>query len=158
MKMTKHLVRLLAVAALPMISAFADTMIYNTNSSPLPGDVYSLNYQGTGTAEFGDLIQFGAGPRNLTSAILTMSDWAMESTYEPVGTSAGYTKSLTLNLYNVGAGNTVGSLIGSDTIAAFVPWRPEASNSAACDTLSEWQDGSGNCWNGLAFQVTFALG
>jgi hypothetical protein len=152
--MTKRLLQLVAVAALPIMSAFGDVTIYNSNPSPLPGNVLSVGYEATSTTEFGGLIQFAAGPRDLTSATLTMSDWAVESAYPTVGTSAGYTWPLTLNLYNVGAGNTVGSLIGTDTISAFVPWRPEAS--AACGTA--WQDGSGNCWNGLAFQVTFDLG
>ena len=70
-----------------------------------------------------------------------MSDWALEFTYETVGTSTGFTWPLTLNLYNVGAGDTVGSLIGSDTVNAFVPWRPEVS-----------------AFGGIAFQVTFDLG
>jgi hypothetical protein len=133
--------QMLAVAALPMMSAFGDTMIYNSNPSPLPGNVPSLGYQANQTAEFGDLIQFAAGPRNLTSATVTMSDWAVESTYEAVGTSAGYNHPLTLNVYNVGPGNTVGSLIGTDTINAFVPWRPEVS-----------------AFNGIAFQVEFNFG
>jgi hypothetical protein len=144
---------MLAVAALPMMSAFGDTMIYNSNPSPLPGNLPSLGYQANQTAEFGDLIQFAPGPRNLTSATVTMSDWALESTYETVGTSAGYTHPLTLNLYTVGAGNTVGSLIGSDTISAFVPWRPEADPT--CPGGTAWRNGAGTCFNGLAFQVSF---
>src|ERR1022692_1625244 len=130
--MTKRMFHLFALAALPMMSAFGDVMIYNSNPNPLPGNVPSVGFEATSAAEFGGLIQFGPGPRNLTSATVTMSDWALESTYETVGTSAGYTVPLTLNIYNVGAGNSVGSLIGSDKISAFVPWRPEAD--AGCGT------------------------
>ena len=151
--MTKRMFQMLAVAALPMMSAFGDTMIYNSNPSPLPGNVPSLGYQANQTAEFGDLIQFAPGPRNLTSATVTMSDWALESDWPTVGTAAGYTVPLTLNLYNVGAGNSVGSLIGSDTINALVPWRPVASPGCVG---GGWQvGGAGTCFSGLAFQVAF---
>ena len=82
-----------------------------------------------------------------------MSDWATESTYEAVGTSAGFNVPLTLNLYDVGPGNSVGSVISSQTINAFVPWRPEADPT--CPGGTAWRDGGGICWNGLAFEVTF---
>jgi hypothetical protein len=152
--MTKRMLRFLGIAAFSVAPALCDITIYNSNPSQLPGNVPSLGYEATSTTEFGGLIQFAAGPRDVTSAIVTMSNWALESDYETVGTSAGYTHPLTLNLYNVGTGNTVGSLIGSETISAFVPWRPEASSS--CGT--GWLDSNGGCWNGLAFQVSFDFG
>ena len=148
--MTKRMFQMLAVAALPMMSAFGDTMIYNSNPSPLPGNVPSLGYQANQTAEFGDLIQFAPGPRNLTSATVTMSDWAKKSDWLTVGTAAGFDHLLTLNVYNVGPGNTVGSLIGSDTIDAFVPWRPE--DDPSCGIGGGW---GSSCFSGLAFQVAF---
>lgn len=151
--MSSSTLRFLAAAALTLTSAFADTTIYNSNPAVLPGNLPSLGYEATSTTEFGGLIQFAGTERNLTKAIVTMSNWALESTYEAVGASAGYTHPLTLNIYGVGAGNAVGSLIGSRTIDAFIPWRPEAS--ARCG--SGWIDANGNCWNGLAFQVTFDL-
>lgn len=132
--------------------AFA-SVIYNSIPAPLPGNVPSLGYQATQTSEFGDLISFAAGPRSLTDVTLVMSDWATESTYEAVGTSAGFNVPLTLNLYDVGPGNSVGSVISSQTINAFVPWRPEADPT--CPGGTAWRDGGGICWNGLAFVVTF---
>ena len=149
--MKRRLFQLSALAALTIISAFGDTTIYNTNPNPLPGNLPSLGYEATSTTEFGGLIQFAPGPRNLTLATVTMSNWAKESEYETVGTSAGYTHPLTLNIYNVGALDTVGSLIGSQTINALVPWRPETT--AGCAT--GWGP---SCFNGFAFQVTFAFG
>jgi hypothetical protein len=68
-------------------------------------------------------------------------------------TLAGFDIELTLNLYNVGAGDTVGSAIGSYTVDAFIPWRPEAS--ADC-SYNQWRAPDG-CHTGLLTTVTFAL-
>jgi len=129
-------------------------LIYSTIPTVLPGNVDSLGYQATQTASFGDLIQFAGGATTLSGATAVMSDWALESTYETVGTSAGYYVPLTLTLYNVGAGNTVGSVIASDTETDLVPWRPEADPTCPGGGTA-WRDGGGNCWNGLAFTVGF---
>ena len=118
--------------------AFA-SVIYNSIPAPLPGNVPSLGYQATQTSEFGDLISFAAGPRSLTDVTLVMSDWATESTYEAVGTSAGFNVPLTLNLYDVGPGNSVGSVISSQTINAFVPWRPEADPICRRHRMAGWK-------------------
>jgi len=82
-----------------------------------------------------------------------MSDWAYESQYEAIGTSAGFNLPLTLNLYDVGAGDTVGSQIATQTVDAFIPWRPEPGGS--CSDGFTWQASDGSCYNGLAFQVNF---
>jgi hypothetical protein len=114
-----------------------------------------LGYEATSTAEFGQGVQLaGAGGALLSQADVLMSDWALESSYEKVGTSTGFTVPLTLNLYNVGPGDSVGSLFATDTIDALILWRPEAS--AGCG--GAWLAGDGNCYNGLAQVVTFDLG
>ncbi|MGA3160376.1 MAG: PEP-CTERM sorting domain-containing protein [Terracidiphilus sp.] len=149
-------------------AAFADgVVIYNTLPSPLPPNVPSESFEATGTGEFGDLIQFAGGNPiyYLTSATVGMSDWAYAS--EMTGyfngttiTANGFTVPLTLNLFNVGAGNTVGSLIDSETVDALIPWRPEPS--AACANASNnvnnaWMASNGNCYNGSLSTVTFNL-
>jgi hypothetical protein len=164
LKITILSVLLLALAP----AAFADSaVIYNTLPSPLPPNVPSLSFEATGTGEFGGLIQFAGGNPTyfLTSATVGMSDWAYAS--EMTGyfngttvTASGFTVPLTLNLFNVGAGNTVGSLIASDTINAFIPWRPEPS--ATCignpnNVNNAWMASDGNCYNGSMSTVTFNL-
>lgn len=131
-------------------SAFAE-VIYNSIPAPLPGNYASLGYQATSTQEFGQLIQFGAGSRSLTTVTLGMSDWAKHSDYASMS-AAGYNVPLTLNLYGVGAGNTVGSVIATRTIDALIPWRPEAS--LGCSN-GAWMDANGDCFNGMAFTVAF---
>jgi hypothetical protein len=137
------------------VGANAD-VLYSTMPSPVPPNVPSLGYEATSTAEFGQGVQLtGAGGGLLSQADVLMSDWALESTYETVGSSTGFYVPLTLNFYNVGPGDSVGSLFATHTIDALILWRPEASGGCAG---AAWLAGDGNCYNGLAQVVTFNLG
>ena len=144
-----------AVAALLITAPAGAATIYDSIPNPLPPNVVSLGYEATSTSEFGDLIQFASGSRSLTSVDVTMSNWALESTYEPVGTSTGYSVPLTLTLYNVdnsGSTPAVGSAIATRTIDPTILWRPEATASCGGTT---WLASDGNCYNGLAQNVAF---
>jgi hypothetical protein len=156
----KAIVKCLPVLLIALApAAFADSVIYNNIPSPQPPNLPSLGYQANQTGEFGGLIQFaGSGPSySITSATVAMSDWAVASDYTPNGTtitSSGFYVPLTLSIYSVGAGNTVGPLIGSDLVNAFIPWRPAADGSCGSGYLG----GDGNCYNGSLSTVTFDLG
>jgi hypothetical protein len=143
-------------------SAFGSgiTDIYNNIPSPLPPNLASQAYEATSSYEFGGLIQFAGGSLtySLTSATVAMSDWALLSDWlwEVNGrtiTTAGFDVPLTLNLYHVGTSDTVGTFIDSDTVTAFIPWRPEPS--AGCGTA--WRASNGICYNGSLSTVTFDL-
>jgi hypothetical protein len=155
MQRTLNIVLLsLALGASTLVRA--NVPIYNSNPGPSTPNLPSLGYQATSTAEFGELIQFAAGSRTLTDVVVSMSDWAKKSDWVDFGTLAGFNHDLTLNLYNVGAGNTVGSLIASTTVNAFIAWRPEAAGAAACPSNpSGYLASDGNCYNGALSQVTF---
>lgn len=143
-----------SLAALP---SMAD-VVYSSMPSPIPGNVVSQCYECAEVAEIGQGVQLaGDQPATLGSATVLMSDWALKSDWQTYGTATGYDVPLTLNLYQVGANNTVGSLITSETIDAFIQYRPEAS--AACDAThpGDWQAADGNCYAGLAQTVTFNL-
>jgi hypothetical protein len=128
--------------------------IYNSIPDPLPPNVPSLGYQATQTSEFGNLIAFDGTSRELTSVTVLMSDWALASTYGSSDPTWDYP--LTFNLYNVdnsGPSPERGSLIASVTQTFAIPWRPEAD--VTCSTSTAWRASDGNCYNGLAFTVTF---
>jgi hypothetical protein len=151
--MSKLFVSLSLLSLAAVIPAMAD-VVYSSLPSPIPPNVVSQCFECAQAAEIGQgvILQGNVGA-TLGSATVLMSNWALESTYETVGTSTGYVVPLTLNLYNVGAGDTVGSLITTDTIDATIAWRPEAS--PGCGTA--WLASDGNCYNGLAQTVTFNL-
>lgn len=127
------------------------TLIYSDLPAVLPGNLPSLGYQATSTSEFGDHVQFAAGPRRLDTATVTMSNWALASTY--ASNTAGYYHDLTLNIYQYSGTAVAGPLLASVTQNTFVPWRPEADPT--CPGGTAWRDASGTCYNGLAFNVQF---
>jgi hypothetical protein len=146
------------------VPALAD-VVYDSLPTPQPS-VVSECYECSGTGEIGQgvVLQGNAGA-TLTSATVLMENWAMESTYETVGTSAGYVVPLTLNLYDVGTGVNVGPLISTETVDALIQWQPEFSTSAACQALDNqfgyanqaWATTNGTCYFGDAQTVTFNL-
>jgi hypothetical protein len=146
----------IVLIAVPMSgSAASGTVIYDSTVSPLPGNLPSLGYEATSTAEFGDEVAFSGTARLLNTVTVTMSDWALRSTY-PSLPAEGYTHPITLNIYNVDNSGSVpaaGSLLATQTETFLIPWRPEAS--AGCGTA--WMADDGNCYNGFAFNITFDL-
>lgn len=134
-------------------SAFSTTVYENTSTAP---NVPSLGYQATSTYEFGNAVNLVNGGQ-LTSATLTMSSWALFSTYasDPrySANSASYTHPLTLNIYNYNNDGTVGSLLGSETVNAVIPYRPAADPNCSGGGWSP--NGGANCYSGFAFNVAF---
>jgi hypothetical protein len=137
--------------SLALSGAAHAAVIYDSIPSPLPPNYPSLGFQATQTAEFGNGVNLAGTARDLGVVTIGMSNWALESTYEPVGATNGFNHPLTVSFYNVGVGGNVGSLIASLTQISFVPWRPEASGS--CGTA--WLAPNNGCYNGLAFTVDF---
>jgi hypothetical protein len=141
-------------------AALADSVFYDNIPGSLPPNLPSEAYAAKSSGEFGGLIQFAGGSSSYTpgSATVAMSDWSLASDWTSAIngttiTSSGFYVPLTLNLYNVGTNYTVGALIASVTVDAFIPWRPEAS--AGCGT--GWLATNGNCYNGSLSTVTFSL-
>ena len=136
-------------------------VIYNSIPNPLPGNLPSIGYEATSTSQMGDRVQFSAGSgRRLLTVEQTMSSWGCESgawfsgdCVTTPGTS--FSHPITLNIYNVGAGNQPGSLIGSVTQTFTIPFRPSA-DLVNC-TGGRWFNGA-TCFNGLATRITFNLG
>jgi hypothetical protein len=139
-----------AILALPASGG----VIYNSIPTPIPPNVPSLGYQATQTSEFGDLIAFDGTGRQLDRVTVLLSDWALASTYGSSSPTWDYP--LTLNLYNVDNSRPLpapGLLIASVTQTFAIPWRPEADST--CPGGTAWRASNGNCYNGLAFAVSF---
>jgi hypothetical protein len=137
--------------------------IYDATTSPLPPNLPSVGYQANQVSEFGNQVTFSAGSaRALSQATVTMSSWACQSgSWTNVCTTtpgSTFAEPITLNIYNVGANNTVGSLITSVTQSFAIPYRPSSDPTDCPDATSEWySSGTGGCSNGLATNVTFTL-
>jgi hypothetical protein len=135
------------------------TTLYSTLPGPTLPDEFSVGYEDSAASEFGALIQLsGAGPYRLSSAAVALSNWGFESLYEPIGASTGFTLPLTLNLYGVGANDTVGSIIDSITVMEFIPWRPEPDPTDCGIGSTDYLASDGGCYPGALSTVSFNLG
>lgn len=134
-------------------------VIYDSLLNPMPGNIASYGYEATSSAELGDQIWFAGTARSLLSGTVNMSSWGCQSghwnTFNCVTTpGATFSHPITLKIYNVGPGNTVGSLIGSVTQTFNIPYRPSA-DLVNCPG-GQWFDGT-ECWNGLSTNIKFNI-
>ena len=135
-------------------------VIYDSTVSPLPGNLPSVGAEAYAFNEFGDAVNFAGTARSPLSVTVTMSSWGCQAghwyTADCVTTpGATFNIDITLNIYN--AGNPApGSLIASRTQTFAIPYRPSSDNTNC--TGGRWfQSSTGNCFNGLANNITFDL-
>lgn len=141
----------------------ASAVVYDNLPNPIPGNVPSVGYEATSTSEFGGQVQLADTNRNDPKITVLMSSWGCEGGTWWGGdclTSGGatFTHPITLNVYNVAAGDAVGSLIVSKTDTFTMPYRPSA-DAVNCTEANagKWSDDEGNCFNGYAFPISFDL-
>ncbi|HEY1451285.1 MAG TPA: hypothetical protein VGF47_10055 [Solirubrobacteraceae bacterium] len=150
-----------AVCAVMAVAASAATVVYNNVPKPLPGNVQSIGFQAESAAEFGGQIE-ATGP--VTNPIISvgMSSWACQSGGATDGScvttpGATYNEPITLNVYSVGAGNSVGTKLVTLTQSFAVPYRPSADNTD-CEGNGGWfkKGKNGGCFHGKLFAIKFA--
>jgi hypothetical protein len=131
-----------------------DPTIYDSTVGPTPGSLDSLSFAAGpyDLSEFGNQIAFGGTARVLDNVTVQLDSWGCESgqwtgtfAYAPSSTpqtdpcvsSAGstFTEPVTLNVYNVGPNNAVGSLITTNTQTFAIPYRPSADPNFASDCV-----------------------
>jgi hypothetical protein len=162
------LLTLAFMAVLAVSPASAQVAVYDAVPATLAPNYPSLGFQATQTAEFGDYVHLAGTNRSLHSVTVTMSTWAYQSQADNVSyclanpglcSGSGWEHPFTLSIYNIGTGSvgtrSVGSLIASVTQTKTVPWRPEPSGSPCTGTT--WQGPDLNCYNGMAFNMTFDM-
>ena len=122
-----------AFAAAPLS---AQTVFNNFNfpGPVLPGNVVSQCLECNQLNSLGQVIT-GTQGGTISSFSFILSSWAVTTDY---GNAASFTLPITLDVYNVGAGNSIGSLLYSMTQNVVVPFRPAV-----------WP------FSGIASQVTF---
>lgn len=150
-----------ATLALPGIASASGTTIYDNIPHPTAGNYPSQPLEAQQAAEVGDRIQFAAGPRVLREVTVLLSSWGCQTGHHytnDCATTPGATFShpITVNLYNVGVGNAVGTLISSKTQTLAIPYRPSASPSCTGADAGKWYDGT-TCYNGFATPVTVSF-
>ena len=151
-----------AITAVAAASAGAMTVAYNNFPKPLPGNVQSEAFQATSAAEFGGQIGFAGAVTN-PKVTVGMSSWACQSGSATDGScvttpGATFNVPITLNVYEVGAGNSVGAKLVTVTQNFAVPYRPSA-DATHCAGNGGWFDAKGkggSCFHGDLFKINFA--
>lgn len=160
--MKRFNVRVLAAGfamALFISSASQGQVIYDSTVSPLPGNLPSVGAEAYAFEEIGDAIDFAGTVRRAKNATVTMSSWGCQTgnwySHTCVSTpGATYSIPVTLNIYAAGS-PTPGALLGTKTQTFAIPYRP--SSDPSC-TGGRWkQVSTGDCFNGLASNITFDL-
>jgi hypothetical protein len=147
--------------AAPAGAATPARVVYNATPKHLPPNVASVGFEATSTSEFGDKVVLGGTYRALKTVTVTMSDWALYSTYSSDGRYSGdtatWTHPITVNIYTTHLdGNGVpDQLLATKTQSITIPWRPAADPTCADPTA--WRAGNGNCYGGKAFNATFNM-
>ena len=151
--------------ALTAGAASAAEVVYNNIPSPLPGNFASFGNEAYSMQEFGGLVETTAVGHKRQVVSVTMSAWACqvgnwsEDTCETPEPAKKFKFPVTLNIYEVGAGNSVGPKLGTVTGKFKMPYRP-TSNDGICVPKGfehgTWYDAAENsCNHGLAFTITF---
>jgi hypothetical protein len=153
------------LAGLSIVSAHAGTIAYNSIQNPLPPSVPSEGFQCCNTDQFGNLVQTAAAG-TLTTATVVMDNWAYESEWaagwgpgsnptEFTPDPSGFTVPMTLTLYGVGAGNTVGAAFASVQANVLIPWRPEPDPVNCAPGSNNDYSSGGQCYAGATSLATF---
>jgi hypothetical protein len=150
-----------AIAVVAPTYAGAETA-YNSFPASLPKNMPSVGFEATSTSEFGGAVELAPNTaRRHPTVTVAMSSWACQSGTWFGDNCSSYPGStfnwpVTLRLYNLGPGNTVGSLITSVTQTFSMPYRPNASKK--CTTGSA-RGGYAppTCYHGKLFKIVFGL-
>jgi len=140
--------------------------VYDSTISPVPASLVSQSFEATGTSQLGNQINLTGASETLNNVVVTMESWtcgnylallALTSTTCTTTPGTTFNEPITLNIYNVGAANAVGSLITSDTQTFAIPFRPTASLSCPTgDNFGEYLGYDGHCHNGMATNIVFS--
>ncbi len=161
----------IGVLAVGAGTASASEVIYNNIPSPFPGNVPSVSFEATSTSQFGGEVELTKPWPKGVHVTVAMSSWACQSgswTGTPECKSAmgaKFTWPITLSVYEVGPGNTVGPLIKSLTKEFSMPYRPSQNNKLCVNNAGKGEENYGGwydskakeCLAGRLFKVQFML-
>ncbi len=152
-----------SLAFIPALTHAATNVVYNSIPNPSAGNYPSQAFEATSTSEFGGQVQLAGAAANPTVTV-QMSSWGCQNgtwfNHDCSTTSgATFTEPVTLNIYTVGAGNSVGTLVATSTQTFQIPYRPSADPVHCTGAQSgEWYSTADNtCYNGFATPITYNL-
>lgn len=131
------------------------------NIASITENPVSLGYEATGTSEFGSQILLnGNMPAVHNPEIqVQMSSWACQTGDWFAGCASApgstFLAPLTLKIYAVGSGNSVGPVLFTKAQTFAIPYRP--TSDPTCGEVTQYRNVNGVCRNGFPKIVTFGL-
>jgi hypothetical protein len=134
------------------------TVVYNNAPSRLPGNLPSVGFQATSTAQFGGLVEFAGSQRKQPAVTVVMSSWACEfSSGATCATAAGatFSQQITLNIYKANAitNEPEGGPIATTQQTFDIPYRP--TESGKCPETGEGKGWGKECLLGKLHAIVF---
>lgn len=154
-----------AVAA-PAAAATDDPRVdtvYTSEPADAAPSYPSVGFTATSTMEIGEHIALAGEARALEGVTVSLNSWACETGTWNGGdcvTTEGssYDHDITLHVYEVAAGGTVGAELAAVTQTVAVPYRPSADPASCSGSTSQWYSAAADsCQNGYSFPVDFDL-
>lgn len=157
------LIPLLAVVGLAvgLKVSYATTqqVTYDSILSPVPEDVYGVNFEERHISELGSQVALAGTDRMNSNVTVLMTSAACQNGTWMSGcsTTAGatFTHPVTLNVYNVNADNTVGDRFATVTKTFTMPYRPSSDGCGGGNTT--WTGTDTQCHTSKAFTIDFSL-
>jgi hypothetical protein len=154
------------VSAIAAGAAGAEVVNNNIPGPPLPANVPSVGFEATQTSQFGGQVELAGTARKGGPVTVGMSSWGCQSgswtgTPECVtAMGAKFAWPVTLNVYQVGAANSVGALVTSVTKTFNMPYRPSQNNHCYTGTCTGayYSASAKECFHSKLFKITFPLG
>src|ERR1700730_16929118 len=129
----KQTAALLAIGALFAVAAGAanaSEVVYKNSPNALPANFASFGNEAYSMAEFGGMVEPTTPGHKSQTVTFAMSAWGCQfgswtnNTCETPKPGTKFKWPITLNIYEVGQGNTVGAKIATTTKVFKMPYRP----------------------------------
>jgi hypothetical protein len=160
---------LVAVAAIATTAgaANAQEVVYQNIPNTLPGNFASFGNEAYSMQEFGGMIQVANPGHRKQTVTVAMSSWAcqtgtwFEKTCETTEPQKKFKWPITLNIYEVGPGDSVGAKLATATKIFKMPYRPSRDPKCGSPPYEQYEKGTwfdaaeNRCYHGLAFTITF---
>ena len=152
---------LVASAALALAAGTASAQKIYDNIHGNVSDVPSVGFEATSTSEFGGQVEFAKTARINPTVTIVLNSWACQNLEGEAkcktSPGASFTWPITLNVYEVGAGNEPGPRIASVTEEPTIPYRPSPNPKCKPAEGEKWVGWGGKCLPDKGVKVPFHL-
>jgi hypothetical protein len=150
-----------AVSVAMASAASASEVIYNNIPSPFPTSTPSVGFEANQIAEFGGAVKFGETARKNPSVSVVMVSFACETgtwnNFNCKTFGGKFEEPITISVYDLGPGNTIGPKIAAGSKTFKIPYRPSANTTKCTGAVTGDFFAKGECFGSKAVKITLPL-